>query len=76
MDPRGDELSEEAARSFPRITFRDEDRRRAHELAAKNGEEGLSPSEQAELETYCRVGRVLDLMHSKARLALKRLGAR
>lgn len=73
IDPRGDDLSEDAARSFLRMTFREEDRKRAHDLTIRNRDDALTPPERAELENYCRVGRVLDLMLSKARLTLKRL---
>jgi len=50
--------------------FPQSDLDRMHELAVKNQEGKLSRAEQGELEAYCRVGRLLDLLSAKARLAL------
>lgn len=41
-------------------------------LAQKNQAGELTPEEQAELHCYLRVGNLLDLLHSKARLSMKR----
>ena len=70
--PEQNDLSSDAARSLLRIEFTDEDKGRMHELALKAQEGSLSSSEQLEIDDYCRVGRLLDLMHSKARQSLKR----
>jgi hypothetical protein len=70
--PEQDDLSSDAARSLLRIEFSSEDKGRMHELALKAQEGSLTPGEQAEMDDYCRVGRLLDLMHSKARRSLKR----
>jgi uncharacterized protein YnzC (UPF0291/DUF896 family) len=42
-----------------------------HELAGKAQDGTLTGAEAAELESYRRVGRLLDLMRSKARRSLK-----
>ena len=55
------------------LGFDPRDRDRMHELAVKAQEGTLTDQEQAELEEYRRVGRLLDLMHSKARRSLQRL---
>ena len=67
-------LSAEAARSILRLHLDQSDRERAHELVVKNQEGQLSEEELAELDNYRRVGHLLDLLASKARLSLKRLG--
>lgn len=43
----------------------------ARELAAKARDGSLALEEQAELDNYCGVGRLLELMKSKARLSLQ-----
>jgi len=43
-----------------------------HELAAKNQEDSLSAVERADLDAYVHAGLVLDLLHTKAKLSLKR----
>lgn len=64
-------MSGEAARSILRIQFTDEDKARMHELAQKAQDGRLTKIEQREIHLYARAGRLLDLMHSKARLSLK-----
>src|SRR5947209_1641772 len=66
IQPERDDLSADAARSILRIEFTEQDKQRMHELALKNQEGSLTESEQAEIDNYCHVGRLLDLMHSKA----------
>jgi hypothetical protein len=48
-----------------------EDRRRLHQLNLKNNRGELTAEEKAELESYIRVVRFLDLLRSKARLSLE-----
>jgi hypothetical protein len=71
IQPERDDLSTDAARSILRIEFTEQDKQRMHELALKAQEGTLSESEQEEIDNYCHVGRLLDLMHSKARRSLK-----
>lgn len=69
--PERADLSPEAARSILKLDFDDQDRARMHELAAKAQAGTLTGAEEAELESYRRVGRLLDMMRSKARRSLK-----
>jgi hypothetical protein len=64
----------EAAPSLLELGFDEGDRARMHELAVRGQGGALSGAEELELESYCRTGRLLDLMHSKARLSLKKAG--
>jgi len=60
--------------SASKLDFDDADRARMSELAARNRSGTLDPAEEAELETYCQTGRLLDLLHSKVRISLKKAG--
>jgi hypothetical protein len=68
---RGD-LPPQAAEAILQFDFDTEDRARMHELAQKNQTAELTNEEQMALESYRHVGRLLDLMRSKARLSLSR----
>jgi uncharacterized protein YnzC (UPF0291/DUF896 family) len=70
--PEADTLTPEAAEGFLQIKFEQCELDRMHELAVKNQEGLLTPREQDEMENYRRVSFLLDLMHSKARRALKK----
>jgi hypothetical protein len=65
--------SKGAADSILRFDFPSADVRRMNTLAAKARRGSLSAAEEAELENYREVGRLLELLQSKARLSLKRL---
>lgn len=67
-------LSPELARAILKLGFDAEDRRRVDDLSAKARKGTLTPSERAELEEYVRVDDELAILHSKARLSLKRAG--
>lgn len=41
-----------------------------HDLVVRGQAGNLTEGEEAELEVYCRVGRLLDMMRSKARRSL------
>jgi hypothetical protein len=69
--PKDGDLSAPAARAWLKMKFPVHDRKRAHELALKAQEGALTTEEEREVESYRRIGRLLDLMHSKARLSLK-----
>ncbi len=69
--PERADLSFEAARSILKLEFEDQDRARMHELATRAQTGTLTGAEEAELESYRRVGRLLDMMRSKARRSLK-----
>jgi hypothetical protein len=72
LQPRSGTLPQAAARGILTIGFPDDDKARMHELAQRNGEGTLSPSEREELHTYIRVADVLALLHAKARRSLKK----
>ncbi len=74
IQPQQDDLPAAAARAFLRFRFPQEDRDRMHELAVKNQSGGLTAGECAELDGDLRVGRFLDLISAKARLALRKHG--
>ncbi len=67
--------SKEAAQSVLQFDFPSADVERMNALAAKAREGSLSGSEEAELGHYRDVGRLLELLQSKARLSLERLSS-
>jgi hypothetical protein len=72
VKPNRADLSLEVAQAFLQFEFGQKDRDRMHELAVKGQEGTLLNDEQAELESYRRIGYFLDLMRSKARKTLKK----
>lgn len=74
LKPERDDLSPEAARSFLKLEFDPEDLSRMHELALRAQAGGLTAAEESELESYRRIGRLLEVMRSKARRSLARAG--
>lgn len=72
VNPERGDLSPEAARALLKLDFAPEDHRRANELSEKARQGTLTPTEQAELEEFIRVGNELAVLQSKARLSLKR----
>lgn len=68
-------LSLEAARSLLRLDFAPEDKERMRQLAAKARDGSLTDAEREAIQNYERVGNLLALMKSKARLRLKRASA-
>ena len=63
-------LSPEAAQALLGFRFNTAAVARMNELAEKNREGTIAPSERALLERYVRVGNFLNLIHTKARCAL------
>ena len=72
IKPESGTRSKEAARSILQFDFPSADLRRMNALAAKARRGPLSAAQEAELENYRDVGRLLELLQSKARLSLKR----
>ncbi len=70
--PDDDALSPAAAEGWLAIRFDKQQLDRMHELVTKNQDGKLTAKEKRELDNYRRVGFLLDLMHSKARLFLKK----
>ena len=60
----------EAAQALLRFQFNAVAVARINELAEKNRQGIIAPSERALLERYLRVGNFLNLVHAKARCAL------
>jgi hypothetical protein len=65
-------LSPAAARALLRLQFSPRDQRRMDDLSAKARAGLLSAPEQAELDTFERLGCLLDIVHSHARRVLKK----
>ncbi|MFH1923990.1 MAG: hypothetical protein ABIP48_29400 [Planctomycetota bacterium] len=72
IDPNKADLSVDAARSFLKFDFSEEDCRHMEELAEKARQGTLSTAEQAEIENYERVNNLLGILKSKARQSLKK----
>ena len=65
-------FSPELARHILSLTFSEEDKARLNDLAEKNQEGTLSRKEREELFNYIKVGDLLAILQSKARIALKK----
>lgn len=70
FDPTSQELSTDVARYILTLAFPQPDVDRMQELANKARAGTLTLEEQIELDNYERVGHVLSLMKSKARMAI------
>ena len=70
------ELDPRSARAILKMSLMEADQKRIERLARRGREGGLTPAEQAELNSYVHVARVLAMMHSRARKFLKEEGAR
>jgi hypothetical protein len=71
VNPDSGDLAREAAESFLKFHLPEADCARLDELAAKAQDGTLTPTEELELSNYRAVGRVLELIKSKARQSLK-----
>lgn len=72
IGPDRPSLSSDAAHSLLSLSFDSEDVAYMNELSRKAGEGTLTPEEQEDLNNYERVGHLLAILQSKARLSLKR----
>ena len=72
LRPENADLSADAAKSLLSLSLPDSDQRRAQDLAAKATDGSLTRPEELELDNYRAVGRLLELMKSKARLSLQK----
>lgn len=70
--PEQPSLSQDAAKSILSLSFSQGDRDRMHQLVERAQEGTLSLDERAELDSYERVGSLLGILQSKARVSLKR----
>jgi hypothetical protein len=71
LEAHASSFTPEAARSILQLKFDQIDMDRMNILAEKNCWGMLTEAEQQELQSYLLVGHLLDLLHTKARLALK-----
>jgi hypothetical protein len=72
ISPEEDNLRPEAAEDLLLMRFAKPDLDRMHELMVINQEGLLCDRDMDELESYRRVGFMLDLLHSKTRRSLKK----
>lgn len=72
LQPKNGTFPKAAAHEILGFNFTDTEKARMHDLAQRNGEGKLLPSEKEELEGYIRVANVLALLHAKARRSLKK----
>jgi hypothetical protein len=68
-------LSKTLAEEILRWDFTSDDGRRMAELSAKARAGSLSADEETEIDSYVRVGHIVNLLQAKARLMLKRASA-
>jgi hypothetical protein len=73
--PEQGDLSPDAAKSLLNLTLPESDQRRANDLAARSCDGSLTELESVELDNYRAVGRLLELMKSKARVSLQKARA-
>ena len=71
-----DPLPADWARHLLAMKFSEHDQDRMNELAERNGLGSLSDSEHEELIGYAKAGCLLGILHSKARLTLKKKATR
>lgn len=74
IKPDHGDFSPAVAREILSIQFDDQDEARMRELSLKAQEGTLTPKEQSQIESYRRVGYMLGVLWSRARLSLKRAG--
>lgn len=67
-------MTPEVAQFFLQLELPDEDRVRLADLAEKARQGALSPVDQADLDEFRRLGRLVELMKLKARKAISAAG--
>jgi hypothetical protein len=67
-------ISPEAAHYLLSIDFSEVDDARMQELMDKSNDGALTSNEKAELDGYVNIANVLSVMHSQARVALRKPG--
>ena len=72
MQTPGDELSPDAAAYLLSIRFAESDFDRMRQLAERSEMGELNEEERAEFDSYLRIGNLLAVIQSKARVALRR----
>lgn len=74
IEPERGGFPPEAAKAILKIGFDARDKERMHRLSEKAREGTLTDQEQDEIEGYRRVGYLLGMLWSKARISLKDAG--
>jgi hypothetical protein len=74
IHPEQGDLPSSAAQALAELRFDKVDLEVMRTLAQRNQAGELSPDEQQSLQTYRRIGMILDLLRSKARLSLRQAG--
>ena len=69
LETQNGDLPAAAAQTWLKLRLPDADQARLRELSARAKQTELRSDEQALLENYLHVGRLIDLMQSKARLS-------
>jgi len=72
--PERPDFDPAVARSILTLKFSDEQTRRMRELVDRNNKGTISEAEREEMESYRRVGNLLALLQSKARISLRHAG--
>ena len=67
LDERAESLTPEVAQFFLELELPAQDRARLEELAARARAGALTPGEQADLDEFRRLGRLVELMKLRAR---------
>lgn len=75
VEPLSGHLSKPVAKSLLSLQFSDEDHDRMESLVNKSKRNKLTASERAELTEYVQLGFLLDKLHAKALIALKKRSA-
>ena len=70
ISPKNGDLTAEVAGALLGLTFPDTDIERMNELAEKNRQGDITEEEREEMESYSRVGNLLNLLQSKARRSI------
>jgi hypothetical protein len=65
-------ISGNLANHLPTLGFSDDENGRMHDLAEKNKGEGLSKAESEELDNYIKVGDLLAILQSRARMLVRK----
>ena len=71
FQPDAGSLSVDAAQSILAVQLSDEDQQRLRQLSDLARDGTLDEQQEAELEDYRHVGRLLELLRSKARISLQ-----
>ena len=76
IEPSWADLDPAAAAALLKLRFGEADVQRMNDLAALAQEGALDRGQQEELDTYTKIGNVLAILQSKARIALRSAGGR